>query len=336
MGGASAEREISLASGKNIADHLPRDRYEVVMLDTLALMTHNPNVPAELLAPERARLLPATVREGIEQTSRELLPATAIVQPESKIDVAFLALHGRFGEDGTLQGLLELIGIPFVGSGTLASALAMDKVMAKKIFRAEGLPTPKSCVVEKHSFSEADLQRLESMLPAVIKPVRQGSSIGISLVDEAAALHAAILEAFRFDGRLLVEERIVGREFTAGVIGNRDLTALPVVEIIPKRDFFDYKAKYDAACSDEICPADIPAELAAEAQSLALRAHRALDCRGLSRTDLILGPEGFTILEVNTLPGLTENSLIPKAAKAAGISFPELLHHLIQLALERE
>ncbi len=333
MGGASAEREISLASGKNIAENLPTDRYEVVMLDTLALMAHNPNVPAELLAPERARLLPAALREGIEQTSRELLPATAIVQPESQIDVVFLALHGRYGEDGTLQGLLELIGIPFVGSGTLASALAMDKAMAKKIFRAEGLPTPRSSVIEKGSFN---LNHLETMLPAVIKPVRQGSSIGISLVDDASALAAGIEEAFRFDSRLLIEERIVGREFTVGVIGNSDLTALPVVEIIPKRHFFDYKAKYDAECSEEVCPAEIGPELAAEAQTLAIRAHRALDCRGLSRTDLMLGPEGLTILEVNTLPGLTENSLIPKAARAAGMTFPELLHRLIQLALERD
>jgi D-alanine-D-alanine ligase len=168
----------------------------------------------------------------------------------------------------------------------------------------------------------------------VVKPSRQGSSIGMSLAGDLAELGRALEEAFRYDARVLVEERVAGSELTVGVIGNRELTALPVVEIVPKRAFFDYRAKYDPALSEEICPARIPEALASQAQDLATRAHRALDCRGLSRTDLIHGPRGLVVLEVNTMPGMTVNSLLPKAAAAAGIPFGELLHRLVQLALE--
>jgi D-alanine-D-alanine ligase len=357
MGGASSEREISLASGKMIAEHLPADRYEVVMLDTLALMAGNPRIGPELqekaralvahrsaaeALPERDRQLPSSFQRQIQDAAAATLPATeaiAAIGGTVRIDVAFPALHGPYGEDGTLQGLLDLIGIPYVGSGTLASALAMDKAMARKVFAAEGIPTPRGAVVERRELELDEgeaLRRLTSLVPAVVKPSRQGSSIGMSLVNEAGELGRALEEAFRYDSRVLVEERVPGGELTVGVIGNRELTALPVVEIVPKRAFFDYRAKYDPALSEEICPARIPEERARQAQDLALRAHRALDCRGLSRTDLIDGPRGLVVLEVNTMPGMTVNSLLPKAAAAAGIPFGELLHRLVQLALEAE
>jgi D-alanine-D-alanine ligase len=355
MGGASAERPISLASGRMIARHLPRDRYDVVLLDTLALMGANPRLPPALREraralgtgsrgpepqDEREEALPASFREEIEDAAAAVRPATeALAATGSRIDVAFLALHGPYGEDGTIQGMLEILGLPYVGSGVLASALAMDKAMAKTILSADGIPVPRGLVFERGLFrseEEAVLGRAAALLPAVVKPVRQGSSIGLSLVTEAAALRAALAGAFVHDDRVLVEERVVGRELTVGVIGNRELTALPVVEIVCPRGLFDYEAKYDPARCEEVCPARLPPPVAAAAQALARRAHRALGCRGLSRTDMILAPGGPVVLEVNTLPGMTVNSLLPKAARAAGIPFGDLLDRLLQLALERE
>lgn len=358
MGGASSEREISLASGKMIAEHLPRDRYDVVMLDTLALMAAHPRIsPAlrerarELIAhhasaerlEERDRELPAAFQEEIRSAAAATLPATEAIVPAggaARIDVAFLALHGPYGEDGTIQGMLDLLGVPYVGSGTLASALAMDKVMAKKVLAADGIPVPRGVAVEAAEFKRdpAGVARAaaDAVMPAVVKPSRQGSSIGMTLVDEPGAMHAALEEALRFDTWALVEERLRGTEVTVGVVGNRELEALPVVEIVPKRAFFDYRAKYDPGLSDEICPARIPPEAAQAAQALALRTHRALGCRGLSRTDMILTQAGPVVLELNTMPGMTVNSLLPKAARAAGIRFGELLDRLVRLALERD
>jgi D-alanine-D-alanine ligase len=355
MGGASAERPISLASGRMIAEHLPRDRYEVVLLDTLALMGANPRLPPALREraralgaggrgpepkDEREQALPASFREEIEGAAASVRPATeALAGAGFRIDVAFLALHGPYGEDGTIQGMLDILGLPYVGSGVLASALAMDKEMAKKVLSADGIPVPKGLVLERGSFrsdEEAVLGRAAALLPAVVKPARQGSSIGLSLVTEAANLLAALGAAFAHDDRVLVEERVVGRELTVGVIGNRDLTVLPVVEIVCPQGLFDYEAKYDPARCEEVCPARLPPSVAAAAQDLARRAHRALGCRGLSRTDMILASGGLVVLEVNTLPGMTVNSLLPKAARAAGIPFGDLLDRLLQLALERE
>jgi D-alanine-D-alanine ligase len=291
--------------------------------------------------PEDAAL-PSAFQDQARSASAAAAPATEALALGSAegggVDVAFIALHGAYGEDGTLQGLLELLGIPYVGSGVLGSALAMDKAMAKRMMAAEGIPTPRGIRLTRAAFNEdgaAALRLAEGVgAPAVVKPSRQGSSIGMSLVTRVEEMAAALAEAFAYDSELLVEERVVGTELTVGVIGNRALTALPVVEIVPKRAFFDYRAKYDPALSEEICPARLPVETAEQAQELGLRAHRALGCRGLSRTDMILGDRGLVVLEVNTLPGMTMSSLLPKAARAAGIEFGELLHRLVQLALE--
>lgn len=357
MGGASGEREISLASGKMIAEHLPRDRYEVLMLDTLALMAGNPRLGPErreqarrLLAggageealPERDRALPAAFQDEIRGGAAAARPASEALAPRgegARIDVAFLALHGPYGEDGTLQGMLDLLGIPYVGSGTLASALAMDKAMAKKVLAQDGIPVPAGLVVEGHAFraapAEVAREAAAQVLPAVVKPVAQGSSLGMSLVGDAALMRPALELALAHDRRALVEERLAGVELTVGVVGNRELQALPVVEIVPKREFFDYQAKYDPSQSEEICPARIPDEVAALARRLAVAAHRSLGCRGLSRTDMIQVPgRGLVVLELNTMPGMTVNSLLPKAAAAAGIAFAELLDRLVRLALE--
>jgi D-alanine-D-alanine ligase len=345
MGGASAERQISLASGMGIAEHLPADKYEVVMLDPLALMANNAALSDEQRAigrqlaerggppealPARDQELPAAMRDLMQRASSALVPATAALMPSGghdRIDVAFIALHGPWGEDGKLQGLLDTLGIPYTGSGVLASALAMDKVMAKTVFAANGIDVPDGEVVTSASDAPSIVP------PSVVKPVENGSSVGVTMVDDAKDYPAAITEALRYDRRALVEERIAGRELTVGVIGADELQALPVIEIVPKRAFFDYRAKYDSTASDEVCPAPIPDDTARSAQALAVRAHRALGCRGISRSDLMWDGQRMVLLEVNTMPGMTPNSLVPKAAKVAGISYGELVDRLVGWAL---
>ncbi len=353
LGGASAEREISLASGKMIAENLPKDKYEVVLFDSLALMAANPKLSPDLAKKARAlinhsvnqeklterdRQLPAKFKQEIQDAVASAIPATEaieVVDGKRRIDVAFIGLHGPYGEDGTLQGMLEILGIPYVGSGVLASALAMDKVMANKMLAAESIPVPEAIVIERENLDKDTLNRASAFLPAFIKPSRQGSSIGMSRVAQISDLQPAINKAFEFDDRLIVERELDGREITVGVLGNRKIKALPVVEIVTRGEFFDYQAKYDPELTDEICPADLTSELASQVQNLAIRAHRALDCHSYSRVDMIITKDrGPVVIEVNTLPGMTINSLFPKAAAAAGISFNELLDRLIRLALE--
>ncbi len=352
FGGASEEREISLASGLMIAENLPKDRYDVRLLDTLALMVRHPALTPELRDQALAlrdstprKSLPShdglskAMREQVERAEALSQSATAALSEggDQGIDVAFLALHGKYGEDGTIQGLLELFGTRYTGSGVLASALAMDKVMAKRVLAAEGIPVPRGEHITREDLAKdglAAIERATGLLPAVVKPSKQGSSVGMSLVDSRGAMEAAVRLALDHDDDALVEERIFGAEITVGILGNRDVEALPVVEIVPKREFFDYQAKYDPALCDEICPARISEDATRTAQALAIRAHRSLGCRGYSRTDMILGPNGPVVLEVNTLPGMTMNSLLPKAAAAAGIPFPELLDRILRLALE--
>ena len=355
LGGASEEREISLASGLMIAENLPADRYEVRLLDPLALMAHHPDLSPDrrekalaLQASRPRRALPS--HEGLSKAMRDQVAraetlaqsaAQALAnQGEGRIDVAFLALHGKYGEDGTIQGFLELIGTPYTGSGVLASALAMDKVMAKRVLSAEGIPVPRGVHISSADLARdasATIAKANSFLPAVVKPSKQGSSVGMSLVDSPSAMEVAVRIALDHDDEVLIEERVFGTEITVGVlgvVGSSELEALPVVEIVPKRAFFDYQAKYDPDQCEEICPARISEEATRNAQEFALRAHRSLSCRGYSRTDMILGPSGPVVLEVNTLPGMTMNSLLPKAAAAAGIPFGELLHRIVSLALQ--
>jgi D-alanine-D-alanine ligase len=357
FGGASAEREISLASGMMIAENLPKDRYDVRLLDTLGLMSNHPGLSGALrekaLALQESKpqkALPSP--QGLSSLMRDQVErAEALAQSAAKalatrgeggIDVAFLALHGKYGEDGTMQGFLELLGMPYTGSGVLASALAMDKVMAKSVLSAAGIPVPKGVHISRSEMARegmAAMARAKTLLPAVVKPSKQGSSVGMSLVDSPQAMEAAVRLALDHDDEALVEERIFGAEITVGVLGvpgQAELEALPVVEIVPKREFFDYQAKYDPDQCDEICPARIPEATARSAQALALLAHKSLGCRGYSRTDMIIGPNGLVVLEVNTLPGMTVNSLLPKAAAAAGIPFGELLHRIVSLALEKQ
>ena len=299
-GGVSAEREVSLRGAAGVEQALNRDRYEVVRYD-----------PATDLA--------------------------RIAADAANIDAAFILLHGVHGEDGTIQGFLDLLGIPYQGAGVLGSALAMDKNLAKVMYRLAGLPVAPWVMVEPGDLRDSG--RIESAvgLPCVVKPVRQGSSIGMSIVRTRDQLPAALDLALRHDGEVMVEAFLKGRELTAGVLGNSELTALPLIEIIPdsRFDFFNYEAKYQPGATREVCPAPVSETVRARAQDYAVRAHRSLQLRGYSRTDMILVGEELYLLETNTIPGMTPTSLLPQAAAEAGLPFAALLDRLIELALER-
>ncbi len=300
-GGKSGEREVSLTGAREVMKALDPDRYQIKRYD-----------PA---------------------TDMAKLAAEA-----GDIDVVFILLHGRFGEDGTVQGFLDLLDLPYQGSGVLGSALAMDKDTAKTLYRAHGLPVAPWSMALPADTTEPDRLLKNLHLPLVVKPVRQGSSLGMSIAHTPIELAAAIRQAFTYDGEVMVEEYVKGREITVGIIGNDQLTALPLVEIIPGQEhpFFDYQAKYQAGASREICPADLPDEIGRLAQEYAMRAHRALKLRGYSRTDMIVSATGIVVLETNTIPGMTPTSLLPQAAAAAGLPFAALLDRLLELAMERK
>jgi D-alanine-D-alanine ligase len=250
-------------------------------------------------------------------------------------DVAFICLHGRYGEDGTVQGLCELLELPYVGSGVLASALAMDKVKSKQFFSLAGLPTPDYEVVRRGLAYDVD--GLVSALgeKTVVKPANEGSSVGMTIVHRADELAAAIERAFEHDRDVLVERFVEGTEVTIAVIGNDDVVALPTLEIVPEHEFYDYDSKYVPGMSSHIIPARVSEEARAECQRLAVSAHRTLGCWGMSRADTIVEADGTVwLLEVNTIPGMTSTSLVPDAARAAGIEFPQLCRMLVEFALE--
>jgi len=253
----------------------------------------------------------------------------------------FIALHGPGGEDGCVQGLLELLGILYTGSGVLASALAMNKVMSKRIFRQQGLLT-----ADWVSFStdggRADVGSMASVaagqigVPAIVKPACQGSTIGVTWVNDPDEFAPALEEAFRYGGEALVERLIEGTEVAGGVLGNHNPMVLPLVEIIPAGGRYDYQAKYTPGATEEIVPARIADLAGEEARRAALSAHQVLGCRGMSRADMMVADDGVYLLEVNTIPGMTSTSLLPRAAEAAGIPFTGLVSRLLELALEDE
>ncbi|MDR1081069.1 MAG: D-alanine--D-alanine ligase [Deltaproteobacteria bacterium] len=301
-GGTSSEREVSLASGMEVAAALDPSRYEILRFD------------------------PATDLE-------------ALVRESPGLDVAFPALHGHRGEDGALQGMLAMLGVPCVGSGVLASALAMDKRMSKDIYRLRGLPVAADDFAERGGAgARAEAARISGGLglPAVVKPLDHGSSVGMALARTPGELESALEGAWKHSPVAMAERYLAGREYTVAVLGNGNPAALPPIEIVPGpgHPFFDYGAKYLEGECREIVPCDLGPAEDREIRRLALLAHAALGCRGLSRTDFILSGGTFHLLETNTLPGLTPQSLLPKAARAHGLSFAELLDILVDLALE--
>ena len=255
-------------------------------------------------------------------------------------DVVFPALHGPPGEDGTVQGLLDLLGLPYVGSGVAASVTAMDKTLAKHGFRAAGLPVARDVVVPRGTAPDAAAARVQSALGSqvVVKPSQQGSALGVTLVDNPDALEAALERALSFGDAVLVEARLLGRELTAAVYApaQQEPVALPLIEIVtPAESWYDFEHRYAPGASEHLVPAPVSEAEADAMKHIALTAHRCLGCRDLSRADLILTKDGPVLLEVNTLPGMTPTSLYPDAARAAGLPFPQLARSLVQSALSR-
>ena len=299
-GGRSLERNVSLKSGARVEDALERLGHDV----------HGIDVGHDLVA----RL-------------RELDP-----------DAAFVALHGRDGEDGTVQELLEILDLPYTGSGVSACMRCADKVLAKHAFRDAEIPTPDFFAFSEAAFNELGaaeaLGAIEERLgfPLVVKPADQGSALGIKFAAEAGDVPAALVAAFSYSDRVLLERHVPGRDLAVSVL---DGEALPIVEAVPRdEDFYDFEARYEIGRTEFVCPAELGDEVAARAQELALRAHATLGCAGFSRVDLMLGDgDELAVLEVNAIPGLTETSLLPQAAEAAGISFDELVGRILEGAL---
>lgn len=299
-GGKSGEREVSLKGAEEVYRALDHNKYEIKRYD------------------------PAT---DLSQLAAEA----------DQIDVAFILLHGLFGEDGTVQGFLDLLDIPYQGSGVMGSAIAMDKNLSKVLYRNAGLTVPDWVMATPKDLT-APARILENItLPVVLKPLRQGSSLGMSIVDSDKDFIPNLEKAFGFDKDVMIEQFISGREITVGVLGNDDLTPLPLVEIIPGEEysFFDYEAKYQPGATREICPAAFSSEVTEKAQEIGLIAHRSLNLRGYSRTDMIVSADHtIYVLETNTIPGMTPTSLLPQAANVHGLSFSALLDRLIELAIE--
>lgn len=298
-GGISSEREVSLNSGNQVFAALDKQKYTVLRYDP--------------------------------KTDLQRLVADA-----PKIDAALIILHGPYGEDGTIQGLLDLLNVPYQGSGVLGSAVAMNKLVSKQLYQQVGLPVPAYLALKSSDAVDSAAIAARLGLPVVIKPVQGGSSVGMSIVRSEKDLPQAIKKAFAYDATVLVEAHIDGIEITGGVLGNSAPEALPLIEIIPDKshEFFDYEAKYTAGLTEEICPARIDEALTEKARTYAVTAHEVLGCRGYSRTDMMLKGRDLFVLETNTIPGMTATSLFPQAAAAAGLPFGRLLDRLIELSLE--
>jgi D-alanine-D-alanine ligase len=282
MGGRSSEREVSLKTGEAVLAALRNRGYTAVGIDAIGSVW-------EKLADE---------------------------QP----DAVFLALHGRYGEDGTIQGLLELMDIPYTGSGVMASSVAMDKIMTKALFRQAGIPVA----------DDYPADGPVGKFPVIVKPSREGSTIGVTVVDSEPKLKAAVAEAHRYDDYVLVEEFVEGRLLTIAVVG-ADPKPMPIVEVIAGSGFYDYESKYTPGMTEYVCPAQLEVAITTELQQQAVAAHRCVECADISRVDFILEPSGrYVCLEVNTMPGLTETSLVPKSAAAAGIPFEDLVETILK------
>lgn len=297
-GGTSGEREISIASGNGAKAALEEAGYSVEWID-----------PAN--------------RDDLKRLIDE------------KFDVAFLCLHGKMGEDGTVQGMLELLGIPYTCSHVQASALAMDKIKSKILYANGGIPTAQFEQLVKGQ--DIDYSALVETIgiPCVVKPATEGSALGVEIVEDAAELEAAIQRVFEIDSLVLIEQFVVGTEVTAAVLGNDDPKGLPIIKIVPTGEFYDFDSKYKPGGSQHICPAPLDDDITKKVQEYAIVAHKVLGCSGVSRSDFIIDADGTPwILETNTIPGMTATSLLPDAARAYGMTFPELCNALIEFALE--
>lgn len=294
LGGPSAEREVSLRTGTAIHKALLAQGYDAVIID----------------------LDPANFTKQLA---------------EQQIDIVFNAVHGLYGEDGCMQGQLDMLGIKYTGSGVLASSVAMDKIISKRIFLASGIPTPDFIIIEKKEITLCIHEILARFsLPVVIKPPAQGSSVGVEIVKNTSDLQRALLSAFEYADELLVEEFIQGRELTAAVLKTAaQVQALPLVEIAPHSGVYDYTSKYTVGATDYLVPAPLEENIAAKIQDMAKQAFCVLGCKGVARADIMLSGSQAYVLEINTVPGMTETSLVPKAAAAIGMSFEQLCEQIL-------
>lgn len=297
-GGWSKEREVSLKSGETVYSALDKDKYNVMLYD-----------PRDDLV--------------------------SLIDNRHRIDLAINLLHGEFGEDGRLQGFLDIMGIPFLGSGTVSSAVSFNKAFAKQIYAGAGLKILDHVIL--NTKEKTSLDRIIGSLgqSTVVKPLEEGSSIGVSICHGRESLQRGIEDAFKFGSEIMVERYVKGREVTCCVIGNDNLETLPIIEIIPKEgyEFFDYEAKYTLGATKEVCPALLSDDTANKVRLYAKKAHRALKCRAWSRSDMIIEDKEIYILETNTVPGMTETSLVPLSANVAGMTLTRFLDRLIELSI---
>lgn len=301
MAGPSSEREISIKSGRAVCRALEAKRIDYVPIELMS----GPNT------------------NGYKKLASDFIS-------RQNIDIAFIALHGEFGEDGTVQEMLEKMNIPYTGSSSSSSRIAMNKITAKEIFKSNNIPVARHEVVKKGKRCDAKLYFNNLGQSLVIKPSNGGSSIGLNIVNQESDFYNSLKDAFKYSDKVLIEEYISGREITVGIIED---TYLPIVEIKPKRKFFDYRAKYEKGLTEYIVPAEIETGIYEKCQAIGLEAHKALNARSFSRVDMLLNKEkGPVVLEVNTIPGLTETSLLPKAAAASGISFEDLCIKILNSA----
>lgn len=352
FGGRSGEHEISLASARSVMEAMDKEKYEIVPIGITKeghwLASGDPMRALEVSDATASR--PATLLSG--PTQRGLMrieeKETAIEAKRlAELDVIFPILHGPYGEDGTVQGMLELSGLPYVGAGVTASALGMDKAAFKDVMQAHGLPIVKHVMLKRKSWEadpEGTIQIIEEQLsyPVFTKPANLGSSVGVSKCHERTGLEAGLSDAARYDRKILVEEAVpAARELEVSVLGNDEPIASVPGEIIPSREFYDYEAKYlDSGneASELLIPAPLTKEVTEKVQNLAVRAYKAIDCAGMARVDFLLSGETTEALylnELNTIPGFTDISMYPKLWEASGMPYPELIDRLIELALER-
>lgn len=341
-GGLSTERDVSFKTGEMVAKALRENGHQVILLDVFMGYSDKKEDLTGIF--DRAEEVSVKV-EGIPEIAPDLAKVKAqrkdqsdnffgpnVIELCQMADIVFMALHGENGENGKIQAAFDLFGIRYTGTGYLGSALAMDKGMAKQLFVSNGIPTPKGISL-KRGEEQVDLTELGISLPCVVKPCCGGSSIGVSIVRTKEAYEAALLEAFRWEDELVIEEYVEGREFSVGVI---DYKALPVIEIAPVEGFYDYKNKYKAGSAVETCPADLPQDVAEQMQRYAEEVARVLGLDTYSRSDFLMDKDNHIFcLEANTLPGMTPTSLLPQEAKVVGMDFNQLCEKLIEISLRK-
>lgn len=341
-GGLSTERDVSLSSGAGICKTLRERGHQAFLLDVYLGFPYDADKLEDVFSLPNAGL---EIADGIKTKEPDLSAVKASREDQSNCfvgpnvidicrlaDIVFMGLHGDVGENGKLQATFDILGIKYTGPNYLGSALAMDKGIAKQIFKMSGVPTPLGTALKK-AYKDTPLSELGLSLPVVVKPCSGGSSIGVYIVDTEEDYKEAIAKSFTYEDEVVIEPYIKGREFACGIIDGK---ALPVIEIIPKTGFFDYANKYQAGCTEEICPAQIDDEIAARMQRATELAFKALKLDIYSRADFLLDENGdIYCLEMNTLPGMTSASLLPQEAKAAGIEYGELCELIIQKSLER-